>query len=208
MSFLEQNDPLWQELARMAQEDGLRLYDAERMGDQGLRVVLTRDLNAEAAEQVSAGDESPGVDAPQVTSDAALVTSDASRADSRSQSVTSRECSKFCKRLMVFFSVEGPRFRLALEPQIEVSSPGINRTLRMPEHFSGAVGERVKVTSLTPQQRAAAEAAPRKKDAGSLVTGVLEQFSEQRLTIRDEQTGQPVEVPLAEVKSARVDFVF
>ena len=54
---------------------------------------------------------------------------------------------------------------------LEVASPGINRRLRRPEHFSGALGERLKltVTGLDEEN-------PTKKDT---VTGVLVGFEEE-----------------------------
>jgi ribosome maturation factor RimP len=117
--FLEQKDKLWTELERFASEQSLALYEVERFGDQGLRVVLSTRAQAALA----------------IDSDSEI-----------KSSVSSEDCFRFCKRLRIFLSVEGGSFGLGLEPRLEVSSPGINRELRKIEHFLGAIGERVHIT--------------------------------------------------------------
>ena len=85
---------------------------------------------------------------------------------------------------------------------IEVSSPGINRKLTRPEHFAGAVGERVKITLLGVYQPGPEQ---RKR---SVLRGLLRQVDEGRVTLDDEETGEQVCLPRSEVKSIRVDFNF
>jgi ribosome maturation factor RimP len=81
---------------------------------------------------------------------------------------------------------------------LEVSSPGINRRLRLPQHFFGAVGERVRVKF--------------RAEGGSyrVVLGTLSAVEDNVLLIVDEQSKQneQVRVPIVDIKEARVDFKF
>ncbi|MBX7137888.1 MAG: hypothetical protein K1X83_07885 [Oligoflexia bacterium] len=84
---------------------------------------------------------------------------------------------------------------------LEVSSPGINRRLRLPEHFSAAVGERVKLTIEGSSPSAAII-------KGGVLTGVLKNFDGTNLTVGVEEALHEVAVPLTDVARARVDFLF
>lgn len=77
---------------------------------------------------------------------------------------------------------------------LEVSSPGLERSLRTPEHFAGAVGERVKV-KLGPE-------APGERR----IEGVLLAADDSSLTIAAEH-GE-MTLPLSDVSSARTVFVW
>lgn len=84
---------------------------------------------------------------------------------------------------------------------IEVSSPGVNRKLRRPEHFAGAVGERVKLTVAGDGGR------------NEVVTGTVVSFDGRvlELDVAGEKRGQPAvrrAVPFGRVQNARVDFLF
>jgi ribosome maturation factor RimP len=85
---------------------------------------------------------------------------------------------------------------------LEVSSPGINRKLTKPQHFHGAVGERVKLTVTMPAQ----EGAPKKGKA--TVRGVLQAFDGNELKVEDESLKETVSIPWPNVHEARVDFLF
>jgi ribosome maturation factor RimP len=74
---------------------------------------------------------------------------------------------------------------------LEVSSPGIERTLRTPGHYQGARGEQVTIKYHT-------EEGPRR------VRGVLTDAGVDHLVV--EQDGVRVEVPLADVTQARTVF--
>ncbi|MGE4295442.1 MAG: ribosome maturation factor RimP [Campylobacterales bacterium] len=52
-------------------------------------------------------------------------------------------CARISRLLSPLFDVKPP---VGGEYTLEVSSPGIERKLKTPEHFAGAVGENVKVT--------------------------------------------------------------
>ncbi len=166
MAYLEKESDLWKELASLAKDEGLFLYDVERFANSGLRVLVSKE-----GEQDS---------------------------DSPKESVTSGDCSRFCKRLMIHFSVDAESFGLASEPEIEVSSPGVNRSLRTSEQFQGAVGERIKVV-----WQESLEDAPT-----NTTVGVLREFSKGELSVLDEQSGEPQSVVFEHVRKAHVDFPF
>ncbi len=75
---------------------------------------------------------------------------------------------------------------------LEVSSPGIERTLRLPEHYLGAVGEEVSVKFHT-------SAGPRR------VRGVLRGFDGTRCVV-DGDDGVSEEIAIADVTQARTVF--
>lgn len=52
-------------------------------------------------------------------------------------------CARISRLLSPLFDVKPP---VGGEYTLEVSSPGIERKLKTPEHFAGAVGENVKIT--------------------------------------------------------------
>lgn len=81
---------------------------------------------------------------------------------------------------------------------IEVSSPGVNRRLRRPEHFNGAVGERIKLRFV--------ESEPIRKQ--KTIFGVLVSFDGTSLGVQEEGDEVCKEVLLANVEQASVDFVF
>ena len=167
MSFLDTSESLWQALVNVISDEGLSLYDAERLGGGGLRVVI-------------AGKEDP---------------SDGQQ----SMSVTSGDCSKVCKRLLYFFSVEGESFGLAQDLHLEVSSPGVNRSLRLAGHFVSAVGQRVKVVPLD-----GSLAGPSRDP----FVGCLQSFDDGCLELSDERTGENVSIELKQVKKSNVEFKF
>jgi ribosome maturation factor RimP len=62
------------------------------------------------------------------------------------RSVSIDECVKICRDLRTLLLVDGEKFGISGEDaELDVSSPGVNRTLRLKSHFEGAVGERVKL---------------------------------------------------------------
>ena len=174
---MTREEPLWQLLERIIGEEGLLLYDAERHGVNSLRITIAK---AKASTASAAEDGVCEV----------------------GSGVSSGDCSKVCRRLMVQFEVDGPEFGLGTEPEIEVSSPGVNRELRLPEHFQGAVGERVKVVC-----RAGALVAPNGKSHNALV-GLLESFSDTGVVISEESLREQITIPVDAIKKASVAFKF
>lgn len=79
---------------------------------------------------------------------------------------------------------------------LEVSSPGINRKLSRPEHFMGAVGERVKIVV---------------QEVGGTrrsIKGTVLRFVDGDLEIQDEECQQPLRISISAIKRAQVDFEF
>lgn len=171
MTFVENTSELWRELSSLAEDEDLWLYDVERLGDQGLRIIIARD-------------ECGGSDEPKEPK----------------ERVTSGDCTRFCKRLMVYFTAEGTRLGVGSEPRIEVSSPGINRTLRTHEQFVGAIGERVKLVWQ--------EISNNEKPATQTTIGVLQAVEDDALAIVDERSGDACQVSVDRVRKAHVDFQF
>ncbi len=103
------------------------------------------------------------------------------------------DCAKVSRKLSAV-----DRFEDILPPNVvlEVSSPGVNRKLRTPEHFEGAVGEHLKVKAFN---------AENKKDT---LCGVLKSFNGEALELELDKSGEVVALPFADVSEARVDFQF
>jgi ribosome maturation factor RimP len=155
MAYLRSDQPLWAELASIAADEGLELYDAEQFGPSQLRVFV----------------------------------------DKKGEHVSSGDCSRMVRRLMIIFQAQGPQFGLTLEPEIEVSSPGVNRQLRLPAQFGASIGARVKIV-------------PVQREGLNMVTGVLRSALEQSVEVEDEATGKLVAFNFADIKRANVEYKF
>ena len=109
------------------------------------------------------------------------------RPDSRpGQGVTADDCAGISRSLERFLesrAMVGPRYLL------EVSSPGIERPLRWPEHWRRFVGHRARV-------RAAALGGRRQVE-------IVAVPDEEHVTVRGED-GAEVTIPLADVREARL----
>jgi ribosome maturation factor RimP len=79
---------------------------------------------------------------------------------------------------------------------LEVSTPGINRRLRTIEHFTGARGERIRVT-FTEESGQSAQ-----------VIGVLDDVVNDVLVLRSENKGEVCSIPFSRISQARVNFPF
>src|SRR5215471_16070047 len=75
---------------------------------------------------------------------------------------------------------------------LEVSSPGVERTLRRPEHFHGAVGELVSVKFHT-------------ADGPRRLRGTLVDLTDAHILVDSEEGGHE-EIPLAAITQARTVF--
>jgi ribosome maturation factor RimP len=80
--------------------------------------------------------------------------------------------------------------------RLEVSSPGINRRLQLPQHFAGAVGERVQIT---------AKAGPH---CGQPVVGRLTACGGGEVVLELEDSGVEARFGLDQISKARVDYLF
>ena len=134
------------------------------------------------------------------------------------ESVSSGDCSRLCRRLMVYFQAEGDSLGVGSEPEIEVSSPGINRHLRLSEHFELAIGERVKfyptaapvdsASATSEKERQEAEVKTISYDGSKPVVGIVEKCEGGALTVADELSHQIVTFKLHDVRKASVEFKF
>ncbi len=164
---------LWKTIDEVATSEGVELFDVEMPRDGGsgrsgvVRVYITKQ---------------GGVDAEGVE-----------EAPERRNTVTFEDCVRVTKRLLDIDEQE------AFVPEhcvLEVSSPGINRTLRLPWHFTGAVGERVRLKFRDGQ------------NAYVVSTGTLRSAREGLLELESEEKKEVLLVKLQDVKEARVDFKF
>lgn len=98
---------------------------------------------------------------------------------------------------MVFFAAEGPRFGLLAEPEIEVSSPGVNRELRLPDHFTGALGKRIKVIARTSSE-----------GVKPVIIGTLSRVGNDQIEMVDEDNESLVALRFADIKRANAEYKF
>jgi ribosome maturation factor RimP len=170
MNYVDVGSYLWTTLDGIIKDEGLHLYDIEKNGRDSLRVFVS------GSSQNSDG-------------------------ENKSQAgVTAGDCSRLLERLVVLFTAEGSSLGFSSEPQIEVSSPGINRALRLQEHFRGAIGQRLKVV-------VSSKDVTSEKLGGSII-GKLVTCDQNKLVIEVEDRKEEVEVMMSNVKKANVNFKF
>jgi ribosome maturation factor RimP len=150
---------LWEYLESQCKALSLELYDLEQSGAGRMRVF---------------------VDKPNYTGENDSV-------KKRGSGVTSDDCSNLCRKLVHGFAVYGPKLGVGSEPEVEVSSPGIERVLRSVKHFEGAVGEKVKITSKT-----------------GFNNGVLIGFDGITLVLKSGE--KEIEVAMSDIKKAQVEY--
>lgn len=167
---------LWDLVEPVVIQEGLELYDIERSSPSsaGGRSIIRVYLSRSKTEGISAEEGSEGsVDAGVTVDDCATVSRKLSALDRFDQF-------------------------LGEHSLLEVSSPGINRKLRTPQHFTAAIGERVRVKAYND-----AEGRDR------TVTGfILAVKAEDVLELKEESSGDVWEIPLSNISSARIDFDF
>lgn len=170
---------MWETIRAAAVAEGVDLFDVDLPSDARrggvLRVYITRPAGKVVAQEVNTeGGEGA--------------------AEGGRGGVTFEDCVRVSKRLLDIDERDG------LIPDtctLEVSSPGVNRRLRLPEHFAGAVGERVRVKFRDPAT-----------SVTQVVLGELKSVSDGVGVIVSEATKQEVSFDVREVKEARVDFKF
>jgi ribosome maturation factor RimP len=171
-----ENTPMWRMISEVATSEGVELFDIEFPRDGGasgrsgvVRVYITKSSDA-----VAEGSE---------------------ESSERRGSVTFDDCVRVTKRLL---DIDEQSAFVPASCVLEVSSPGVNRTLRLPVHFSGAVGERIRIKF-------------RNADgAYQVVTGLLLSCNDGVLEIEaeDKKQKEKLVVRLNDAKEARVDFKF
>jgi ribosome maturation factor RimP len=107
-----------------------------------------------------------------------------------STGVTADDCITVCRRLMDAFAVEGEMLGSGREPELEVSSPGLDRVMRLPWHFVNGIGSSVKLWL-----------------ADRAVSGVIEDCSKDEvLAFRESENPEVQHIPLSEVRKAQIIF--
>lgn len=176
--------PLWSTIEAVVSDEGLQLFDLELPSDirrgGSLRVFITKPKVL-----VEAGDS----ESVQMAADSPTEGVGVHRGG-----VSFEDCVRVSKRLL---DLDEQQEVIPGNCTLEVSSPGINRKLRLPEHFKGALGERVKVKY-------------RSTKSGTTVVlyGTVREASSQVMLVEGEGKDEFVSIPLAEIKEARVDFKF
>jgi ribosome maturation factor RimP len=176
-----ENTPMWRMISDVAASEGVELFDIEYPRDGGasgrsgvVRVYITKGAEAvaESSEEISSEEISE-----------------------RRGSVTFDDCVRVTKRLL---DIDEENAFVPASCVLEVSSPGVNRALRLPVHFSGAIGERVRIKFRNAQA------------SYQVVTGQLRAINDSVLEVEVEEKKrtETLSIPLAEVKEARVDFKF
>lgn len=176
-----ENTPMWRMISDVAASEGVELFDIEYPRDGGasgrsgvVRVYITKGAEAvaESSEEISSEEISE-----------------------RRGSVTFDDCVRVTKRLL---DIDEKNAFVPASCVLEVSSPGVNRALRLPVHFSEAIGERVRIKFRNAQA------------SYQVVTGQLRAINDSVLEVEVEEKKrtETLSIPLAEVKEARVDFKF
>jgi ribosome maturation factor RimP len=171
-----ESSPMWKMIDEVARSEGVELFDIEFPRDGGasgrggvVRVYITK----------SSSDVSEGSD----------------ELPERRSGVTFEDCVRVTKRLL---DIDEQSSFVPASCVLEVSSPGVNRTLRLPAHFGGAVGERIRAKFRNAQ------------GSYQVVVGLLRSFADGVLEIEvdEKKATEKLLVPLNDVKEARVDFKF
>lgn len=160
VAVLDDSVTLWDYIQSQASDLSLDLYDLDNSGSGRLRVFIDKHVSANSEDDKVA---------------------------KRGSHVTSDDCSKLIRKLVHGLAVHGSKLGVGSEPEIEVSSPGIERVLRLPKHFQGAVGEKVKVITKS-----------------GFVNGILVGFDGGSITLK---TGdKDVSLLLDDIKKAQVEY--
>ena len=114
------------------------------------------------------------------------------------EGVTLAECTRVAKKINDLPNIED---LIPGECTLEVSSPGINRRLMRPEHFQGAVGERVRLVVVDSANVTSTRV---------VVRGVISSFDGNELVLKREGgvEGDRSSFLFSEIKDAKVDFKF
>lgn len=171
-STMAEPKSLWNMIGSVTLEEGVELFDLDMPSEGGqggvLRVYITRTRPSHQGSEDTPTTHRTGV--------------------------TFEDCVKVSKKLLDIDEREG------IIPEnctLEVSSPGVNRRLRRPEHFVGAIGERVRVKFRDSTTQAT-----------QVVLGELQSVSDGVGVIESEGKKERVAFNILDVKEARVDFKF
>lgn len=171
-------EELWKFIEPTVRSEGLEVYDIDlpSAAQRVLRIFLARASEGDRVSQnLQTGKEG-----------------DAS--EGRHAGVGLEECARVSKNLG---RLEGFEDMLASNTTLEVSSPGINRRLRLPQHFVGAEGEHIflKVYDV-------------KTQANRSMRGRLLRFQDDGLEVQEDGQTEARRFALEDVVDARIDFLF
>jgi ribosome maturation factor RimP len=176
---MSQSRTLWDTISAVAKEEGVELFDLDFPGDASrggvVRVYITKPAGT-------------------VLKSEPIPTSDEESEGTPRNGVQFEDCVRVSKRLL---DIDEQDAFIPETCSLEVSSPGVNRRLRLPQHFAGAVGERVRI-----KFRDAATS------VHQVVHGKLCSASGDIVEVESEPKAEVVKISLREVKEARVDFKF
>jgi ribosome maturation factor RimP len=164
------DSPLWKRIAQLVEAEGLELFDLEEPASAHGGAALRVFLAFPLQAKGEEGER---------------------------RSVGFEECTRVSR---VLLDVDEATPFIPEGCLLEVSSPGVNRKLRRPEHFAGAVGERVKL-----------KFQPGDGIPNRTVLGTLKSSDGVRIVLEAasaEQGEQLIDVALENVREARVDFEF
>jgi ribosome maturation factor RimP len=165
---------LWDTIRAVALEEGVDLFDIELPADTRrggvLRVYITKTASEEKSAEAVDGD------------------------GAARSGISFEDCVRVSKRLL---DIDEQQELIPQNCTLEVSSPGINRKLRLPAHFAGAVGERVRVKFRDPET-----------GATLVMHGHIRGSDDRTVTVENEAKKGDVTIAFQDVKEARVDFKF
>ncbi len=104
--------------------------------------------------------------------------------------VTIGDCEEVSKRVSALLDVEDP---IPSSYTLEVSSPGINRSLEKPNHYAFFVGRQVRVFLREPVEG--------RREALGYVEGVKEGI----ITLRDKERGDILHIPFSAIAKGRLE---
>jgi ribosome maturation factor RimP len=193
---------LWQMIEPLVIEEGLTLYDIERGSGGGgkgrsiIRIFLSNDKDVSKSTDVSNNGE--------------LQVGEEQGSEDRDNGVSLEHCAKISRKISALDRFEEiiPEYTT-----LEVSSPGINRSLRLPWHFAAAVGEHIFLKGILHSTNLNIENKldDKQQEEGSkerVVRGILKSFDGQCGIVEEDKTGQNLQFDCNEIASARVDFLF
>lgn len=107
----------------------------------------------------------------------------------KGSNITVDDCTNVCRRLMHAFAVEGSALGVGESPELEVSSPGLDRFLRLDSHFKSAVGSSAKVWI-----------------DNKVVTGNINAVTDSAIVFKENSKEEFDEYPFSQIKKAQLIF--
>jgi len=184
---MSKQSEIWELIEPVVSDEGLSLYDVD-YGSSSLKVFIAARQGANIATHSEADSDQD-------------VSEDASKGVA--SGITIDHCAKISRRISMLLETEwGEGWNGA----IEVSSPGINRRLRRPEHFLGAVGERIRV--LVREGAVVSDQVEKLVKKDRVLIGVLTNCTADGIDLNLKDSDLSVHLKSSDIDKAKVDFVF